>query len=122
MIELLFRAVVAALFLLAATLLPLMLTLTGDTTTGAAATAVLVPVAALLLAGAAGEYQRWRANRAAMRVWSRREHPANARRPGGNGGNRGNRPPALNPPTLRLVAVPPVDVESPTTILRKVPA
>jgi hypothetical protein len=120
-IELLFRAVVAALFLLAATLLPLMLTLTGDPTTAAAATAILVPLAALLLAGVAAEYQRWRGLRVAMRAWSRREHPANARRRGGNGGNRA----PVHPPTLRLVAVPPAsaaDVESPTAILRKVPA
>lgn len=80
MIELTLRSVVALLFLLAATLLPLMIGLTGDPELAAVATAVGTPLAALLLAGAMVEHHRWRADRLALRNWSRLEHPARARR------------------------------------------
>lgn len=83
MIELILRGVVALTFLLAAVLLPLMVGLTGDPELAAAITAVGTPLAALLLAGTMTEYGRVRAERDALRRWSRLEHPANApaRRP-----------------------------------------
>lgn len=80
MTDLILRIVVAAAFLLAATLLPLMFALTGEPVLAATVVAVLVPLAALLLAGAMVETHRWRAERLALRQWSELEHPARNRR------------------------------------------
>jgi hypothetical protein len=79
MIALAARAAAGLLLLAAAVVAPYSFAAAGDLNGMAIALAAGVPLAAMAIAAAIIEHDKWAAERLALRAWSRLEHPANAR-------------------------------------------